>query len=449
MTAEIRVLSGARTGLVIRLTGPVLVGRAADAGLRFDPERERQVSSRHAVIGSDENGGWVRDEGSRNGTFVNGRRVTEARLRHGDRLRFGGEGPEIEFLEVRPVGETAAVATETGPAVARSASLESQNLRLRRAVLLLTLLLLGSTLLWMWAANRRRAGWAGERALLLARIDSVLAAGDSAVRERAGETEELAVALRESRSEVARVGRALENAAGTDSTGIQSLRRELQSAMARLARQQLAASFDYAAVERRVRRGVAVVWVENGDGDVVTGTAFAIRPDATLITARHILQDAGGAIRPRRIAVQFSDSDQVWRARLIASSADADIAILKVDDIAGDVVSLPPFNERPDTLGPGTPVAWIGFPLGGETWPQDERTGRIARPLGSVGVITAVRNDAIEVQGYGAAGASGSPILDRDGRIVGILYGGRRESSGQVVFVVPAAGAARLLESQR
>jgi S1-C subfamily serine protease len=66
-----------------------------------------------------------------------------------------------------------------------------------------------------------------------------------------------------------------------------------------------------------------------------------------------------------------------------------------------------------------------------------------------VGVITTVGDGAIEVQGYGAAGASGSPVLDRDGQIVGILYGGRRDGGGQVVFVVPAAGAARLLESQR
>jgi pSer/pThr/pTyr-binding forkhead associated (FHA) protein len=48
------------------------------------------VSSRHAVIEPRPDGLWVSDAGSTNGTFVNGARVTDARLlQDGDVIRIG------------------------------------------------------------------------------------------------------------------------------------------------------------------------------------------------------------------------------------------------------------------------------------------------------------------------------------------------------------------------
>jgi S1-C subfamily serine protease len=53
----------------------------------------------------------------------------------------------------------------------------------------------------------------------------------------------------------------------------------------------------------------------------------------------------------------------------------------------------------------------------------------------------------MRVQGYGAVGASGSPILDSNGEVVAVVFGGRAEPDGHSVFGVPAPAAARLLES--
>jgi S1-C subfamily serine protease len=50
------------------------------------------------------------------------------------------------------------------------------------------------------------------------------------------------------------------------------------------------------------------------------------------------------------------------------------------------------------------------------------------------------------VDGYGAEGASGSPIFDEAGAVVGILYGGAPESRGRIVFGVPSSFALELLE---
>jgi S1-C subfamily serine protease len=167
------------------------------------------------------------------------------------------------------------------------------------------------------------------------------------------------------------------------------------------------------------------------------------------MTARHILAGRDGSVKPRRLAVQFSDSPQVFPARLIRYATDADLALIKVDSLLGGVSAAPPFNERTDTLGRGTPVALIGFPLGGATWPQDARGGRLARPIVSVGVTTSMSATSFEVQGYGAEGASGSPILDAAGEVIGVLYGGRHEDGRQILLAVPASAAIRLLDSGR
>ncbi len=55
------------------------------------------VSDFHAEIVPDGSGGWtLNDHGSSNGTFVNGGNVTEAPLRAGDQIRFGGVEAMVE-----------------------------------------------------------------------------------------------------------------------------------------------------------------------------------------------------------------------------------------------------------------------------------------------------------------------------------------------------------------
>src|SRR5471030_90883 len=101
----IRHLSGTKANQVeeISLQGfhEVLIGREANAHVRFDADREDLVSRNHARIvrdPADPTGFLLTDLDSRNGTFINRQRIYGAsRLQHGDRVQLGPSGPEFSF----------------------------------------------------------------------------------------------------------------------------------------------------------------------------------------------------------------------------------------------------------------------------------------------------------------------------------------------------------------
>jgi hypothetical protein len=72
--------------LTLEAGGRVTIGRAADCGLRLP---SGDASRQHAEIVGGEAGYTIRDLGSTNGTFVNGKRVGEHRLEPGDRIQIG------------------------------------------------------------------------------------------------------------------------------------------------------------------------------------------------------------------------------------------------------------------------------------------------------------------------------------------------------------------------
>ena len=66
--------------------GELVLGRHPACALVLDDET---VSRRHALLFRREAGWFLRDLGSSNGTWVNGRRVVDAEVRPGDEVRLG------------------------------------------------------------------------------------------------------------------------------------------------------------------------------------------------------------------------------------------------------------------------------------------------------------------------------------------------------------------------
>jgi S1-C subfamily serine protease len=79
----------------------LVIGRDPSAGVRFDPEKDDLVGRQHARITRDPNDKYkfaVTDLNSRNGTYVNKKRVTgQMWLSPGDVVQLGAGGPEIQF----------------------------------------------------------------------------------------------------------------------------------------------------------------------------------------------------------------------------------------------------------------------------------------------------------------------------------------------------------------
>ncbi len=96
--AELRGMSASVSGRTFAISGSTMVvGRAPDCSIHLD---ESSVSSEHARLVRDDGGWRVINLLSTNGTFVNDKKISNAAINDGDRVRFGG----AEFIFNDPEG---------------------------------------------------------------------------------------------------------------------------------------------------------------------------------------------------------------------------------------------------------------------------------------------------------------------------------------------------------
>lgn len=548
MRIRVEITSGARRGLRRTFEGPrVSVGRHPDCDLQLDPEVDRAASARHAVFLL-AGGRWiVRDVGSRNGTFVGDDPVEgERRLRDGDVVQFGRQGPRarIEVLtsETREFEEAGAGAgagaaagagaggddggggssgsasssggsrdardpgdtTRTPAAGSSSAGSSSSGGgsggsgggggssgggsdrggsttdRLRQqverrgkglvALAVVLAALLGAGAAWFFLGGPGGSGGsdgsaegpvgaAGGSAPAASseRTDSVLRATRQTLDSLRGRVSGLQEALEDSRTRVAEIQQQLrearDGAPGSNGGGAaerRELQRRLDSALTELQRQSALATTDFSGVESGQWRALAQVYVETGAGEVSTATAFAVRAEGLLVTSRHVVLEEDGS-PAARIGVQFARSDQVWPAELLATHDEADLALLRVRNVQGDVPVVTTLGDGPGTgtVAEGSPVAVLGY-SGGRQVPSAAESGRLPRPALSVGLLLEGGDDRLRLRGFGAEGGSGSPIFDADGRLVGVLRGGIDDGSSdgrRILVAVPARVVRSLVDT--
>jgi len=443
VAAELHVLSGERAGLVVALSGAeCTVGRHPSSALRFGAEAEQGVSARHALLLRDEAGWRLRDLGSTNGTWLNGRRMgDDAALRDGDRIAFGAAGPMVEFRD-----PAAAAMPASAPAARRPRRMGARIVPAAAAACALLAVAAGA-----YRVARRPAS-ADATPAPVEHEDGIGVRLDAPSAPRApsaasppparvpGTSATLAApasaaATRpRTRDTPARSG---PRPAAQPSGGpaVARVRAPASGAAPPAAVAPAAQAPQTVAVERRNRLAVARIYVEGDDGEIALGTAFGVRADGTLITSRHVL---GGG--PRRIAVQFAGSSQVWRARVVAVSGEWDLAAVRVEGIVGAVPTVVGLNVRADTLAPGTPVMLVGFPRGSE--PEE---GTLPRASLSPATFAAVRDRRVELYARSARGASGSPVFDANGQVVAILFGGSPRAERPLLYAVPASAVVHLL----
>lgn len=98
MKAQFRMISGSRAGQTDILgQSQITIGRHPQAVLRFDPDQDLDVSSQHAVVTLVRDTWVLRDLGSTNGTFVNGKRLERARVaKAGDVIKVGSTELQVQ-----------------------------------------------------------------------------------------------------------------------------------------------------------------------------------------------------------------------------------------------------------------------------------------------------------------------------------------------------------------
>ncbi len=121
--AAVRVVGSDQT---VKLTEPCVVGSGEGASLRLD---DRLVSRVHAQIELTDDGVWVRDLGSRNGTFIDNIRVGHARVPAGGTITVGSTKLSVDVSsEQRAVWPL----DRFGPILGRSPKMRELFLRLSR-----------------------------------------------------------------------------------------------------------------------------------------------------------------------------------------------------------------------------------------------------------------------------------------------------------------------------
>ena len=95
---------GAHAGRVLELDADqITLGRLPDSDIPFDPFADRDASGQHAILRRTATGYRVADRESRNGTWLNGQRISEAELKVGDEVECGYGGPRlrVDYIQRR------------------------------------------------------------------------------------------------------------------------------------------------------------------------------------------------------------------------------------------------------------------------------------------------------------------------------------------------------------
>lgn len=143
------------------------------------------------------------------------------------------------------------------------------------------------------------------------------------------------------------------------------------------------------------------------------GTGFIIDAKGYLVTNFHVVDKA------RNIAVQNNKGEFV--ARLVYTDRSKDIAILKIDDESFKPYTSIPYSISKTSARLAEPIFTLGFPK-----------NEIVYGQGYLSSLTGFNGDTLSCQIEIAAnhGNSGSPIMNKNGEVVGILNARQTSTEG-------------------
>jgi S1-C subfamily serine protease len=215
-------------------------------------------------------------------------------------------------------------------------------------------------------------------------------------------------------------------------------------------------AFDPAGIYHRLSPGVVTIlsifgggtslFEDGGEGG--QGSGFVIDGDGYIATNAHVVttERDNTTDRADRVFVEFSDGNRV-PATIVGHDPNADVALLKVEP---DGLSLTPLRlGESASLEVGDPVAAIGSPFGER---QSLTIGVISALDRTIRSLTQFQiGDAIQTDAAINPGNSGGPLLDAEGRVIGINAQIKSQSGGGegVGFAIPVDAVRRSLRELR
>jgi putative serine protease PepD len=173
-------------------------------------------------------------------------------------------------------------------------------------------------------------------------------------------------------------------------------------------------------------------------GGGATGSGFVLDSAGHVITTQHGVNGATS------VTVTFANGDEV-AATVVGQDASADVAVLKLNDVPNDL--------HPLTLGSseamkiGDPVVAIGSPFGLQGTVTTGIVSALDRELTAPDGFTI--DGAIQTDAAINPGNSGGPLLDGNGRVIGINSQIATQSGGNegIGYAVPIESAKKVAES--
>lgn len=173
----------------------------------------------------------------------------------------------------------------------------------------------------------------------------------------------------------------------------------------------------------------SVVRVESEDElGKVAGTGFFVDATGTIYTLASVVGDGLGLTVAR--------GEERWPAKLLTKDPRSGIALIKVDG-----AGVTPFLEHGNCreVQQSSPLVVVGYPFDHEVSPSFGVVGGLDRKSqGKFFATTHIRAN-IPVQ----RGQGGSPVLNLDGKVIGVLVSGFESGAGCFVLPIRAAEKVR------
>ncbi len=468
----------------------IRLGRGRECEIQPVEANDTIVSRVHAELTVGAGGGLVvRDAESKNGTYLNGERITKPMpVRLGDKIMLGQGGPVllVEGMGTAPqkavprpaagaplgqktvigmIGDALAKARNSAAfmkAVREEVGKDAgRKIRWLTGLVIILVLLLGGGVYgvyWLLSGQVEHT----KQALRTAE-DSSRAEGERlrheleaarAAAAPAADVETLRVKLAAAESRTAQLQAALDRAQqalGEQLAAGETRREEAQRDLQRL-RDQLAAAERRAPSQEMIdslRHAVSSAEVQTASLDAklraIRGTDFAgiaqqnqgavglitvaLAGDRYDGTNWHVVADSAHA-GPDTMWVTMADQSAGRYADVVATSRDRDVALIKVRGYQGSYLTS--IDWAGTKARQGEPAALIGYPAGSGF--ARDRTS-IVRTSMTAGILSRVTADLIQFDGMTTGGSSGSPVFNADGDVISVHRAGLRQGPGFALSV--------------